>query len=101
MAWITFIVSAAGIVYAGVLLTKYADILSDRLHLGKTWVGIVLLGFVTSLPEAITSLISVVSLTADDLAIGNLFGSNNFNPMLICLIIYASKYLCLYCVRRR
>ena len=83
MIWIQFIISSALIVFAGTRLTTYADALSDRVDFGKVWVGVVLLGFVTSLPEAITSLTAVVSLQANDLAVGNMVGSNNFNLVLI------------------
>lgn len=90
MQWIQFIVSATVIILAGVHLTKHADRLSDQMNLGKAWVGLLLLGLITSLPEAITCIVSVKSLNADDLAVGNLLGSNNFNPMLIVVmdIIY-------------
>jgi cation:H+ antiporter len=86
MHWITFIISAIIIVIAGIKLTQSVDVLSDRFHWGKTWIGIVLLGLVTSLPEGITSLASVLSLNADDLAVGNVLGSNNFNPLLIVMM---------------
>jgi len=86
MHWLEFFISAGIIVFAGIRLTIYADKLSDELQLGKVWIGIVLLGLVTSLPEAITSLVSVISLGADNLAVGNLLGSNNFNPMLIVVM---------------
>jgi len=86
MYWFEFFISAAIIIFAGIRLTIYADKLSDELQLGKVWVGIVLLGLVTSLPEAIASLTAIVSLHANDLAIGNLLGSNNFNPMLIVVM---------------
>jgi len=90
MDWIEFTVGATLIIIAGIKLTRYADVISDRLSLGKVWIGIVILGLVTSLPEAITSLVSIISLSAYDLAIGNLVGSNNFNPMLLVVmdIIY-------------
>ena len=86
MYWIEFFISAAIIVFAGIRLTIDADKLSDELQLGKVWIGIILLGLVTSLPEAITSLAAIISLRADDLAIGNLLGSNNFNPMLLVVM---------------
>lgn len=84
--WIEFTISAVLIVYAGIKLTTYADRLSERLQIGKMWVGVVLLGFITSLPEAITSLVAIISLGANDLAIGNMVGSNNFNPMLLVVM---------------
>lgn len=83
MYWIQFLICAVFIILAGIRLTEYADKLSDQSNIGKAWIGIVLLGLVTSLPEAITSLTSVISLKANDMAIGNVLGSNNFNPMLI------------------
>lgn len=83
MYWVQFLVCAAFIVLAGIRLTEYADKLSDQINIGKAWIGIVLLGLVTSLPEAITSLASVISLQANNMAIGNVLGSNNFNPLLI------------------
>lgn len=86
MYWFEFFISAVIIIFAGIRLTVYADKLSDELKFGKIWVGIVLLGFVTSLPEAVTSLVSIISLGANDLAVGNLLGSNNINPMLIVVM---------------
>jgi len=84
--FLQFLVSAAIIVLAGIKLTAYADLFSDRLKLGKVWVGVFLLGFVTSLPEAVASLTAVVSLGANNLAIGNMVGSNNFNILLFVLL---------------
>jgi len=84
--WLQFIISAVIIIFAGIRLTVLADKLSDELQLSKVWIGVCLLGLVTSLPEAITSLVSIVSLQAVDLAVGNLLGSNNFNPMLIVVM---------------
>ena len=86
MIWIQLIISAALIVYAGVRLTTHADILSDRLNLGKVWIGIVLLGVVTSLPELVATFTAVISLQAFDLAVGNILGSNNFNPMMLVIM---------------
>jgi len=86
MSFLTFTISTLLIIIAGSRLTVWVDRLSDQLHLGKLWIGIVLLGLVTSLPEAITCLVSVVSLNANDLAVGNILGSNNFNPILIVVM---------------
>jgi len=86
MYWIEFLISAAIIVAAGIRLTVCADMLSDQMQFGKVWVGIILLGIVTSLPEAMASLTAIFSLDAYNLAVGNLLGSNNFNPMLIVVM---------------
>lgn len=86
MYWSLFFISSVIIIIAGVHLTNQADRLSEQMNLGKAWVGILLLGLITSLPEAITCIVAVRSLNAPDLAVGNLLGSNNFNPMLIVLM---------------
>ncbi len=91
MIWLQFIISAAVIVFSGIRLTTYADILGDRLQIGKVWIGIILLGFVTSLPEAVASLTAIVSLGSPDLAVGNMVGSNNFNPVLIVVMDMAYR----------
>lgn len=86
MLWIQFIISAAMIIIAGVKLTAYADLLSLRWKLGKVWIGVILLGLITSLPEIITSVASVISLGAINLAVGNVLGSNTFNPVIIVIM---------------
>lgn len=86
MIWIKFFISALIIVLAGTHLTRYVDELSDRLNLGKAWIGAVLLGMITSLPEAILSVYSIVRLDALDLAVGNILGSNNINPMILVIM---------------
>lgn len=86
MLWIHFLTSTVVIVLAGLKLTRYADELSERLDLGKAWIGVFLLGLITSLPEAFTSIWSIVGLKAHDLAIGNILGSNNFNPLILVLL---------------
>lgn len=84
--WLQFILSAAIILAAGIQLTKFADQLSDALCLGKMWIGVVLLGLITSLPEAGSSMVAAAGLKAGDLAVGNMAGSNNFNLLLIVLM---------------
>ncbi|MFH1359788.1 MAG: hypothetical protein ABIJ41_01965 [Candidatus Omnitrophota bacterium] len=86
MVWLQFLTSALLIVIAGVKLVKYTDILSDKLSLSKAWLGVILLGLVTSLPEAITSITALISFQATDLAVGNMLGSNLFNLMIIVLL---------------
>ncbi len=46
--------------------------------LGTGFVGILLVGIITSLPELVTT-VAAIQIGAYDLAIGNLFGSNLFN----------------------
>ena len=89
--WLQFFISAAIIIVAGVMLCIYADTISERTKLSKVWIGIILLGIVTSLPELVTSLSSVVKLAAYDLALGNIFGSVNFNLLIIVILDFLYK----------
>lgn len=52
--------------------------------LGMTFVGSTLVAIVTSLPELVTT-IAAARIGADDMAIGNLFGSNMFNMFALGL----------------
>lgn len=52
--------------------------------LGTTFIGTTLVAFVTSLPELVTTL-AAARIGADDMAIGNLFGSNLFNMFALGL----------------
>jgi len=80
------------LVAAGIGLILACDTLIGRpvqlgpitLHLGESVVGLILLAVVTSLPEMVVCLASA-RLGALDLALGNIFGSNIFNMVLLPL----------------
>jgi cation:H+ antiporter len=77
-----FAVCAVAILLAGPFLAAAADELAEETGLGGTFVGTTLVAFCTSLPELVSSL-AAVRLGAHDLAIGNVFGSNAFNMVLL------------------
>jgi cation:H+ antiporter len=83
-AFLTFIGAAAVVVAAGVWLSILADQISAETGLGRSFVGALLLGVSTSLPE-ITASLTAVRLGAIDLAIGNVLGSNLFNVVLLAV----------------
>ncbi len=70
---ILFALLAAGVWYSGSRLTWLADVLSDRLKLAKSMVGLLFLALATSLPEVATTLSAAVRQSAD-LVLNNLFG---------------------------
>lgn len=64
---------------------RFADVageLADHTGLGGTFVGTTFVAVCTSLPELVTSVMAV-RIGAFDLLIGNIFGSNAFNIMLL------------------
>ena len=77
-----FAVAAAVIVVTGPFLAEAAGTIADASGLGKTFVGTTLVAFSTSLPELVASL-AALRMGALDLAIGNVFGSNAFNMLLL------------------
>lgn len=58
--------------------------LSEQSGLGSNFVGTVFVAMATTLPELVVS-VSAIRIGAYDLAIGNLFGSNMFNILLLGL----------------
>ncbi|WP_350345175.1 hypothetical protein PRVXT_002875 [Proteinivorax tanatarense] len=83
--WITFAISAAVIIVAGMQLSKNADIIAFKTGLSGALVGALLLPIVTSLPEIVTSIQSAL-IDNPDIALGNVFGSNMFNILIIAVV---------------
>lgn len=77
-----FGVCAGAILLAGPFLAHAADQLATKTGLGGTFVGTTLVAFSTSLPELVSSF-AALKMGAPDLAIGNIFGSNAFNMILL------------------
>jgi len=91
MIWINFLISILIIFYSGRKLSTYGDIISDKTGLGGGFVGVILIGFITSLPELITT-ISSVSLVKDiNLAWGNILGSNLLNITVLAFCDFLIK----------
>jgi cation:H+ antiporter len=86
IVWGEFLLCAGLILVSGSLLARYGDLLAARTGMGRTWIGLVLLATVTSLPELATGLSSVTVAAAPDIAVGDVLGSCVFNLMLIGLI---------------
>jgi cation:H+ antiporter len=79
---IGFVLSAAVIVASGPYLAAAADELAELTGLGGTFIGTTLVALCTSLPE-LASTVTAVRMGAFDLAVGNIFGSNAFNMVLL------------------
>jgi cation:H+ antiporter len=77
-----FGLAAVVILVAAPFFAHSAQGIAELTGLATSLIGICLLGLATSLPELVTSL-AAVRLRAYDLAIGNLFGSNAFNMLII------------------
>ncbi|HEU4779780.1 MAG TPA: hypothetical protein VFS58_07840 [Steroidobacteraceae bacterium] len=77
-----FGIAAVGLLITAPLLVLSAEVLAAEAGLTESFVGTLLVGFTTSLPE-IAATIAAVRLGALDLAVGNIFGSNAFNMTIL------------------
>ncbi len=83
MIWIQFLATALVIVFAGVRLARYGDVLGERTGLGRSWVGVVLLAATTSLPELFTGFGATALAALPNIAIGDVLGSCMFNLLIL------------------
>jgi cation:H+ antiporter len=86
LLWFAFFVCTLAILYSGTRLSKYGDIIAEKTGLGGVWIGVILLAFVTSLPELVTGLSSVLIFQTPDIAAGDIFGSCVFNILILSLL---------------
>lgn len=84
--WFQFLVVSALIVFTGVNLSRYGDVIAEKTGLGRAWVGLVMLASVTSLPELITGISSVRIVGSIDIALGDVWGSCVYNLAIIALL---------------
>ena len=87
---IAFAVAAAVVWYAGARLAYLADILSDRLHLAKSLVGLLFLSLATSLPEVATTLTGAIQQNSD-LVLNNLFGGIALQTAILAMSDFWSR----------
>nr|WP_027339899.1 sodium:calcium antiporter [Halonatronum saccharophilum] len=82
--WVVFLLSAFLIIISGTKLSKYGDVIADKSGMGQALVGAILIAGATSLPELVTSS-TAAYLGSPDISLGNVFGSNTFNLMVLAL----------------
>lgn len=80
-----FVILAFIIIKAGKKLSICGDKLGDIMGLEKSWVGVIMLASITSLPELITSTASTI-IGEPEMAVSNIFGSNLFNVFIIFIL---------------
>jgi cation:H+ antiporter len=86
LIWAQFLLCVAVIGVAGVRLIRYGDAIAVLTGLSRSWVGLILVATVTSLPELVTGLSSVTIAAAPDIAVGDALGSCVFNLTILALL---------------
>jgi cation:H+ antiporter len=99
--WLYFLLCVGVIGYAGAKISKYGDVIADKTGLGGSWVGLIMLGTVTSLPELVTGISSVTVAEVPDIALGDIMGSCVYNLMIIVILDVLYRRSSVYTVAGR
>jgi cation:H+ antiporter len=92
-ALILKVVAVGGVIFsAGFVLSLSGDAIADQTGLGESFVGLVLVGISTSLPE-LSTIMAAVRIKRYEMAVGDILGSNLFNVLLIFLaeVVYRGQ----------
>ncbi|MBE0612565.1 MAG: sodium:calcium antiporter [Burkholderiales bacterium] len=96
LVWLEFGVCAVLIGLAGWRLSLYGDVIAEKTGLGGTWIGVVLLASVTSLPELATGVSSVAVANEPDIATGNILGACVLNLAYLVVLDLAHREESIY-----
>ncbi|MEN8253726.1 MAG: calcium/sodium antiporter [Patescibacteria group bacterium] len=79
--WSKLIIGLIGIVFGAKMAIDNSVLLADQFHISKTFIGIFILGFGTSLPELVVAITAYIK-RAKGISIGNIIGSNIFDTLV-------------------
>ncbi len=86
MTWVQFALCMTLIGLAGTRLIREGENFAALTGMSQSWVGVILLATVTSLPELVTGVSAVTLAQAPDLAAGDAIGSTVVNLALLGLV---------------
>jgi cation:H+ antiporter len=81
-AWIGFGISVAVVIVAGRFLASSADSIAEITGIGASFIGVLLVSIVTTLPEGSVTVAAALR-KSYGIVIGNVYGSNAFNVSII------------------
>jgi cation:H+ antiporter len=93
-AWIGFGISVAVVIVAGRFLAASADRIAELSGISASFIGVLLVSIVTTLPEASVTITAALR-KSYGIAMGNVYGSNAFNVTIFSLsdLFYPGKPL--------
>jgi cation:H+ antiporter len=94
--WGLFAAAAAVIGFSGPHLSRNGDIIAEKTGLSGSWIGIILIATVTSLPELVTGGSAVAMWNLPDIAVGDVFGSCVFNMAILIVVDFMLRERPLY-----
>ena len=89
--WLEFAACALLVGAAGPVLSRSGDIIADKTGLSGSWIGLILLATVTSLPELITGISSVTVADVPNIALGDVLGSCVFNLTILVILDFLHR----------
>ncbi len=89
--WLQFLLCAALIGLAGYQLSRYGDVIAEKTGVGGTWIGVILLATVTSLPELAVGISSVTVANTPNIALGDVLGSCVFNLIILMILDFLHR----------
>lgn len=101
LVWLQFVALLIVIGLAGVKLSRYGDIIAEKTNMSGTWVGLVLLATVTSLPELFTGISAVTIAKAPNIAVGQVLGSCVFNLLILVIVDFIYRKQSVYTYARQ
>jgi len=96
VVWTTFLLLGGVIAVAGFWLSRFGDVIAERTGLSGSWVGLILMATVTSLPELVTGVSAIRVVGSPDLALGDALGSCLFNLLLLSVVDFFYRPVCLF-----
>jgi cation:H+ antiporter len=90
-AWLQFAACAAVLMVAGARLSRNGDIIAEKTGISGSWVGLVLLASVTSLPELVTGVSAVAAADSPNIAVGDVMGSCVFNLAILAVVDFLHR----------
>lgn len=101
LVWIEFFACMALIGVAGSRLIRYGDAIAALTGLSRSWIGLILVATVTSLPELVTGLSAVTIAKAPDIAVGDALGSTVFNLTILAFVDVFYRKASVYAIASR
>jgi len=89
--WLQFAFCVLLIGAAGSRLSHYGDVIAEKTGFSGTWIGVVMLATVTSLPELATGISAVSLADMPDLAVGDVLGSCVFNLFILFILDFLHR----------
>lgn len=96
LLWLQFALCVGLIGIGGTALSRYGDVIAEKTGMGGTWIGLILLATVTSLPELVTGLSAVTVAHAPNIAVGDVLGSCVFNLAIIVVVDFLHRKESIY-----